>query len=55
MPPPAQRLAYFEDKAELLTRVASRLDTPEAHEVAALAWDQVAILAAEMRGTGAPR
>ncbi len=53
--PPAQRLAYFEDKAELLTRVAARLDTPEAHEVAALAWDQVAILAAELRGIGAQR
>jgi hypothetical protein len=53
--PPAQRLAYFEDKAEQLTRVAARLDTTEAHEVAAEAWDQVATLAAELRGTGAQR
>ena len=47
--PPAQRLAYFEDKAELLTRVAARLDTPEAHEVAAEAWDQVAAVTAALR------
>lgn len=53
--PPAERLAYFEDKAELLTRVAARLDTPKAHEVAALAWDRVAVLAAELRGTRVQR
>jgi hypothetical protein len=46
---PPQRLAYFEHKAELLTRVAAYLDTAAAHEVAAEAWDQAAQMARELR------
>jgi hypothetical protein len=44
-----ERIALHERKAQLLTRIAASLDTPEAHEVAAEAWDQLAGLAAELR------
>ena len=48
--PLADRIAWHERKASLLSRIAADLDTPEAHEVAAEAWDQLAALAAELRG-----
>ena len=47
--PLADRIVYHERKAQLLTRIAADLDTPEAHEVAAGAWDQLRALAAELR------
>jgi hypothetical protein len=45
----ADRIAYHERKAALLTGIAADLDTAEAHEVAAGAWDQLRVLAAELR------
>jgi hypothetical protein len=45
----ADRIVFHECKAQLLTRIAADLDTPEAHEVAAEAWDQLAGLAVELR------
>jgi hypothetical protein len=45
----ADRIALHECKAQLLTRIAADLGTPEAHEVAAEAWEQLASLAAELR------
>jgi hypothetical protein len=48
-PSVADRIALHECKAQLLTRIAADLDTSEAHEVAAEAWDQLAALAAELR------
>jgi hypothetical protein len=36
--PLAERIRFFERKADLLSRVAATLDTPEAHQVAADAW-----------------
>ena len=48
--PLADRIAWHERKAALLTRIAADLDTREAHEVAAGAWDQLRALAAELRG-----
>jgi hypothetical protein len=39
-----ERIAYHEYKADLLSRVAATLDTAEAHQVAADAWDQVRAL-----------
>lgn len=55
--PLADRVAWCERKAVLLSQIAEALDTPEAYLVAADAWQQVAQLAAqaESRGTGAPR
>lgn len=44
-----ERIAWHERKAGLLTRIAAELDTPEAHAVAAEAWDQLAVLAVELR------
>lgn len=44
----ADRIAYQERKAQLLTRMAADLD-PDAHKVAAEAWDQLAGLAVEPR------
>jgi len=41
----AEQVAYHERKADLLSRIAARLDTAEAHEVAADAWHYVATLA----------
>ena len=42
---PADQLAYHEKKASLLSRLAVDLDTAEAHEVAAQAWQYLADLA----------
>ena len=39
--PLAEQIAYHERKAELLSRIAARLDTAEAHQVAADAWHYV--------------
>jgi len=46
----AEQIAYHERKAELLSRIAATLDTPEAHRVAADAWHQVRILAVRRDG-----
>ena len=43
--PLVERIEFFERKADLLSRVADDLDTPEAHEVAADAWSYAAHLA----------
>ena len=48
--PLAEQIAYHERKAELLSRIAASLDTPEAHRVAADAWHQVRILAVRRDG-----
>jgi hypothetical protein len=45
----AERIGYHERKAQLLTRIAADLNTAEAHEVAARAWDQLGALAARLR------
>jgi hypothetical protein len=45
----AEQTAYFEWKADLLTRIAATTDTPNAHAAAAKARDQVAALAARAR------
>ena len=47
--PLGEQIAYFERKAQLLSRIAADLDSPEAHAVAAEAWDQLASLAAQLR------
>ena len=41
----ADQIAYHERKALLLSRIAARLDTAEAHQVAADAWHYVGMLA----------
>ena len=46
-------IAYHEQKARLLSRIAADLDTTEAHEVAADAWHHVRTLAAR-RDQGVP-
>jgi hypothetical protein len=43
--PLAERIRFFERKADLLSRVAADLDTAEAHQVAADAWAYVGCLA----------
>jgi hypothetical protein len=43
--PLADQIAYHERKALLLSRIAARLDTAEAHQVAADAWHYVGLLA----------
>jgi hypothetical protein len=43
--PLADQIAYHERKALLLSRIAARLDTAEAHRVAADAWHFVGLLA----------
>ncbi len=43
--PLADRLAYHERKADLLSRIAATLGTAEARKVAVDAWDQVRALA----------
>jgi hypothetical protein len=48
--PLAEQIAYHERKAELLSRIAATLDTPEAHRVAADAWHQVRTLAVPRDG-----
>jgi hypothetical protein len=51
----SDQTAYHERKAELLSRIADRLDTPEAHQVAADAWHQVAMLARQRDGSEVTR
>jgi hypothetical protein len=41
----AEQIAYHERKASLLSRIAATLDTAEAHQVAADAWNCVGTLA----------
>jgi hypothetical protein len=43
--PLAEQLTYHERKADLLSRIAATLDTPEAHQVAADAWHYAGQLA----------
>ncbi len=43
--PLADQITYHERKALLLSRIAATLDTPEAHRVAADAWQYVGQLA----------
>jgi hypothetical protein len=50
---PADQLAYYERKAQLLSRIATTLDTPEAHQVAADARQQVTMLARQRDGSEA--
>jgi hypothetical protein len=47
--PLGEQIAYFERKADLLTRIAAADDTADARAAAAEAWDQVAALAAQLR------
>jgi hypothetical protein len=47
--PLAERVRFFERKADLLSRVAADLDTAEAHQVAADARDYAARLARQHR------
>ena len=42
--PAAELIAYHERKAALLSRIAADLGTPEAHDVAADAWDYLRTL-----------
>ena len=42
-----ERLAYFEHKASILSRIAADLDTPEAHVVAADAWHYLSLMCRE--------
>jgi hypothetical protein len=42
--PLADQIAFHERKAALLTRIAADLGTPEAHDVAAEAWDYLRTL-----------
>ncbi len=42
--PLTERIDYFTRKADLLSRAADDLGTPEAHQIAAEAWQQVADL-----------
>jgi hypothetical protein len=46
--PLGEQIAYFERKAELLSRIAADMDTPEAHAVASEASDQLAALTAQL-------
>jgi hypothetical protein len=48
---PAEQLAYHERKAQLLSRIAATLDTPEAHQVAADAWHYAKTLACQHDGS----
>ena len=47
--PLGEQIAWHERKAALLSRIAADMDPPEAHAVAAEAWDQLADLAAQLR------
>ena len=47
--PLGEQIAWHERKAALLSRIAAETDTPEAHAVAAEAWDQLADLAGQLR------
>ena len=50
-----EQISYHEHKADLLSRIAATLDTPESHRVAADAWHQVGSLAGQRDWTEAPR
>jgi len=50
--PLADRLAFHEHKAELLTRIAAVADTPEAHAAAADAWEHCQQLARQHNAEG---
>jgi hypothetical protein len=52
---PAERLAFFERKADLLTRIAKRDGTDEKRAVAEAACRQLAQIRAERSGHIAPR
>ena len=52
--PLAERIRFFERKADLLAQVADRLDTAEAHQVAAEARDYAASMARQ-NGQGVTR
>ncbi len=45
----AERIAYYERLAQVLTRIAADIDTPQVQQLAAEAWDQLAVLAAALR------
>lgn len=45
--PFSERRAYFERKASILSRIATDLDTPEAHVVAADAWHYLSVMCRE--------
>ena len=47
--PLGEQIAYFELKAQLLSRIAAETDTADAREPAAEAWDQVAALTTRLR------
>jgi hypothetical protein len=47
--PLGEQIAYFELKAQLLSRIAAETDTADAREAAAEAWDQVAALTTRLR------
>jgi len=47
--PLAEQIAYFERKADLMSRIAADTGTADARTAAAEAWDQVAALAAQLR------
>jgi hypothetical protein len=47
--PLGEQIAYFERKADLLSRIAADTNTADARAAAAEAWDQVAALAAQLR------
>jgi hypothetical protein len=49
--PLAEQIAYFERKADLMSRIAADTNTAEARAAAAEAWKQVAALAAQLRQT----
>jgi len=52
----AERLAWFEARARLLTGIAAVVDTPDAHAAAADAWRECGRLAQNRPGgTGAVR
>jgi len=50
--PLADRLAFCEHKAELLSRIAAMAGTPEAHDVAADAWLECRQLARRIAAEG---
>jgi len=47
--PLGEQIAYFELKAQLLSRIAAETDTDRAREAAAEAWDQVTALTTQLR------
>ena len=53
--PLADQITFHERKALLLSLLADRLNTSEAHRVAADAWDHVRSLAVRREGQGVTR